>query len=194
MTASVTDRIKEQAMERLRQIEESAKEKERRAELCRDRGFSMTSKEIYAWAFASAIRLRAEDGLPFSSVTEGIVRGVSFRSRLPNSPGVYFISEVDSDGFCKPVYIGMSESSVRGRLSLNHHAIAEISAEPEYNSRQFCVHVVEPPLDMSVRLLESAAISRWNPSMNKEKPFHSADEIESYLKETKEILDDYSFF
>ena len=160
----------------------------------RPRGVAMTIEDIRAWMFVGDIRLEIDRGILFDPKLKSPVKDSGLREWLSDRPGVYFVSMVEKNDFCNPVYIGMSGSSVSKRLSSGHQAISGIMSSPEYCSKLFCVHVVEPPLHLSVKTVESAAIARWSPALNKEKLFPSADEIELYVKEIKECVDSYSFF
>lgn len=156
-------------------------------------GLAMTSEEVCAWVFVNSVWLHVDRGILFDPKLKSPVKESGLREWLSDRAGVYFVSLLEENDFCKPVYIGMSGNSVSKRLSSGHHAIAEIMSRPDYQSKLFCIHVIEPPINMPIRVVEAAAISRWEPVLNKEKTFPSADLVEAYLREVKESINSHSF-
>lgn len=187
------------AVKTAEQMRAYGEERERKKKLVRDSGdnrFCMSTQEVSAWVFISNVSLTADRGRMVDYDRKRPIHHAGLRQWMPDSPGIYFISVVDDRGVCKPLYIGMSYSSVRGRVISGHEVLRKIMDDERASDspRSICINYLLPPLDLITLSVEAAAIARWMPPLNAEVLFPDTDMIEAYLKEMKEILGDYSFF
>jgi hypothetical protein len=153
-------------------------------------------EELEAWLYVKSIKLEDLEQFYLGSVHAGIDEHGSILSKnLPKESGYYFISGYSSGRDpLTPIYIGMSDRGIKGRLNKSHHIMRSIHEKwkIDFDYDNLVVNYLIAEAGQNVALIESAFISLWDPVLNGTHHFPSREFMERNLGELLDILDFYN--
>ena len=153
-------------------------------------------EQLEAWLYVKTIDLVDLDQFYLGTVHAGVAEhDTILKQNLPKDPGWYIISGYSSGREpLTPIYIGMSDRSIKGRLNKSHHVMRNIHERwgIDFHHRNLVVNYLIAEPSQNIALIEAALIALWKPALNGTEHFPAREFMDNTLGELVELLDFYN--
>jgi hypothetical protein len=152
-------------------------------------------EQIEAWLYVKSINLQDLEQFYLGTVHADIdEHNKMLKQNLPKAPGWYIISGYNNSSTFEPlvpIYIGISERSIKGRLNKDHHIVSNIHKRwgIDFHYTNLVVNYLIAEPSHNIRLIEAAFISLWKPVLNGTNEFPSRETMEITIKELADLFD-----
>lgn len=152
---------------------------------------AVSINQLEAYMFVHSLKMHSLYEHVLGVPSEAIANIDNISRLLPPTPGIYFIcSTVLEDELSSIVYIGMTEAGFDRRLSSAHHAITKLCWDKRYKRTLLTLKYVSLYSDMDIEMIEAAAISYFEPTINVVKTFPPRGLMDNFIERARFLFNE----